>query len=208
VGEVLLSFVFLLLSLFLAAAGAALGAWWQHKSWMSQHWQEQREERIKLATETVERAAQLIDQRLFRERQLLWAVRSQNALILQDALIEYRKAVAVWMENLGKSKAELWTSFDKWTALSFELQIHDPLASIGRKIEAAINGKIPTTLYEEEKNLNKFGRSSYEYIQRLMDRIKREDLSGLTGRNQLTYENWTNLTSGYLIMRLFGLASE
>ncbi|MFN3522008.1 MAG: hypothetical protein ACK4YQ_07145 [Phenylobacterium sp.] len=112
------------------------------------------------------------------------------------------------MDNLGRTKAELWASFDRWTAIRFEQELHDNFARNGRVLESALRSGSKSNLAKEERELNYLGKSSYEFIQRLLERIQREDLNGLTGRYDLSYSNWDNLTSAFLWTRLFGLKSQ
>jgi hypothetical protein len=204
-GEVALNLLLLLLSLGLAIVGAFVGAWLQHRSWIHQNWQRIREEKTRIALATVEDAAKLVDRRLYRQRRLLWSLQRRNGADTTVALKDYQDAVAEWMDNLGRLKAELWLSFDRWTAIRFEEEIHDPLARVGRQLERSIRSGLPGALATEERELNRLGRSAYEFIHALLERISSENLNGLVGRDELSYRNWENLSVGFLTRRLFGL---
>ncbi|MDB5481920.1 MAG: hypothetical protein JWO83_2973 [Caulobacteraceae bacterium] len=149
----------------------------------------------------------MVDKRLYRQRRFLWAIRRGSPVEIETERQEYRSALFQWMDNLGRTKAELWVSFDKWTAMSFETQIHDRLARNGRRIELALRTGHGTNLTDEERDLDRLGRSSYEFMHRLLERIQREEINGLEGRNELSYRNWDNLSSGFLLARLFGLVA-
>lgn len=205
-GDAIANFIFLIISLLLAIAGAAVGAWLQHGSWVQQNWDKLRSERKASALVVVQRASELFDRRLYRQRRLLWAVRGGDPPQIERELEEYRSAVFAWMDNLGRTKAELWASFDRWTATSFERELHDPLAEIGRRIERALRTGHGTMLSAEERDLNRLGRDGYEFMQRLLERIQDEDLEGLAGRYRLALNNWENLSVAYLLARLFGLS--
>jgi len=206
--DVIANFVFLIISLGLAIAGAVVGAWLQHRSWVQQNWDKLRLDRKASALAVVQRASELFDRRLYRQRRLLWAVRGRDPKQIETELEEYRAAVFAWMDNLGRTKAELWASFDRWTATRLETELHDPLAEIGRRIERALLTERGTTLSAEERDLNRLGRSGYEFMQRLLERIQDEDLEGLVGRYRLTLNNWENLSISFLLARLFGLANS
>lgn len=182
-----------------------IGAWLQQRSWKQQNWECVRERKIKSALSTVEDAARLFDRRLYRERRLLWAARKGNSNEIEAARSEYQIALFEWMDNLGRIKAELWVSFDQWTATRFEDELHDRLRKVGSRIEAKLQGKLRSALIEEERALNELGRSGYTFIHELLKRIEIENLNGLAGHDDISYENWNNLTSGYLIRRLLGL---
>src|SRR5665213_298359 len=173
-GEVGVNFIFLILSLGLAVLGAAVGATLQHRSWKHQHWERLRKDRARAALATVERASELIDKRLYRQQRLLWAIRRRDSLEIEAARKEYQSAVYQWMDNLGRTKAELWTSFDRWTAVSFEEQLHDRFARNGRRIEVVLRTGWGTSLSDEEKDLNRLGRSAYQFMQNLLGRIQRK----------------------------------
>jgi hypothetical protein len=154
----------------------------------------------------VKRASELIDRRLYRQRRLLWAIRRGDAEEIETERREYRSAVFNWMDSLGSLKAELWAGFDRWTAINFEAELHDRFARNGARLELALRTGQGTSLNYEERDLNSLGRSSYEFTQRLLGRIQREELNGLLGHFELSYDNWENLNSTFLLARLFGLA--
>lgn len=206
--DITLNLLFLALSLLLAAMGAAVGGWLQHRSWRHQHWQQVRNERTRAALPVVERASVLVDKRLFAQRRFLWALRSGDQEDIDSALSEYRQAVKDWMENLGRTKAELWNAFDKYTAISFEEILHDKFAANGRKLESRYRSGGNGGLRDEEYELHKLGKRSYEFSQDLLDRIGREEINGLSGHNRLSFQNWENLSSTYLISRLLGLEAD
>lgn len=206
--DITVNLLFLVLSLGLAALGAAVGGWLQHRNWQHQHWQQIRNERTKAALPVVERAAALVDKRLYAQRRFLWSLRSGDDAEIAAALADYRIAIKEWMENLGRTKAELWNAFDKYTAVSFEQIIHDRFASNGRSLESRYKDRKFGGLASEEKELNKLGKRAYEFSQSLLDRIGKEDINGLEGRNKLSFDNWENLSTSYLFNRLLGLGSE
>ncbi|RZJ45294.1 MAG: hypothetical protein EON87_07880 [Brevundimonas sp.] len=206
--DVTVNLLFLALSLVLAALGAAVGGWLQHRSWQHQHWQQMRSERTRAALPVVERAAMLVDKRLFAQRRFLWTLRGGDQTDIAAALTEYRHAVKDWMENLGRTKAELWNAFDKDTAISFEEILHDKFAANGRKLESRYRSGERGGLSAEERELNKLGKRAYEFSQTLLDRISKEEINGLSGHNRLSFQNWENLSSTYLVSRLLGLASD
>jgi hypothetical protein len=205
--EVALGLGMLAVTIVLTAVGALLGAAYQQRNWALQNWERLRVERVNQAAATVEDVAKLVDRRLYRQRRLLWATRSGSSLELENALRDYREAVFEWMDNLGHLKAELWRSFDRFTAMQFEDQIHTAFASIGRKMQEKIRGKLPGLLSQEERELDRLGRSSYLFVHTLLERIAREDLNGLRGRNIVSFENWDRLSVSFLTKRLLGISS-
>lgn len=203
-GELALNLGLLALSLVLAILGAIIGAWFQQRSWRNQHWEELRLQRIAAASRTAQDLSKFIDRRLYRQRRVIWAVRkggSEQAAAIED----YREAIFEWMDNLGRMKAELWQSFGRYTAIDFEDRIHDQFALVGRNIEAQIRKGRVNSLAQEEAALNRLGRTSYEFVHNLLSMISSEDLVGLRGRDIVSFENWDNLSTGFLIKRLFGI---
>jgi hypothetical protein len=205
--EIALNLGLLTIAILLTIGGALLGASYQQRNWRFQNWERLREERVKQAVATVEVLAKLVDRRLYRQRRLLWASRSGASADIEIALKDYRAAIIEWMDNFGHLKAELWRSFDRYTAIQFEEEIHTPFASIGRKIEEKIRRNLPNLLSEEERQLDRLGRSSYQFVHMLLERIATEDLNGLRGRDSVSFENWDRLSISFLTKRLFGISS-
>lgn len=206
-GELALNLALLVLTLALAVLGAVVGGRYQHRAWRNQHFQGFRDQRITAAGKITQDIARLIDRRLYRQRRVIWALRQGKPADINEALGEYRNAIFEWMDNLGRIKAELWQSFGRYTAIQFEGDIHDRFAAVGRNIEARVRGKNSGPLVQEERDLNSLGRSSYEFVHYLLARISQEDLVGLVGRDTVSYSNWDNLPTGFLIKRLFGVAT-
>jgi hypothetical protein len=203
-----LNALFLVIGTLLAALTAIIAARLAHQNWQNQNWEQKREERRTAALSTVSTISHLIDRRLQRQRKFLWALRRKNPDDRESARLEYALAVTEWMDNLGRSKAALWADFDRYTMVSFEEDVHDEFARIGRSLEAAYRTGIPKPLIYEERDLNKLGRLTYEYTSDLLKKISAEDIRGLRDRWALTYENWDNLSSSYLLSRLFDLGGK
>jgi hypothetical protein len=203
-----LNALFLVIGTLLAALTAIIAARLAHQNWQNQNWEQKREERRTAALSTVSTISHLIDRRLQRQRRFLWALRRKNPDDRDSARLEYALAVTEWMDNLGRSKAALWADFDRYTMVSFEEDVHDEFARIGRSLEAAYRTGIPKPLIDEERDLNKLGRLTYEYTSDLLKKISAEDIRGLRDRWALTYENWDNLSSSYLLSRLFDLGGK
>ncbi|MCC4294985.1 hypothetical protein [Brevundimonas aurantiaca] len=203
-----LNALFLVIGTLLAALTAIIAARLAHQNWQNQNWEQKREERRTAALSTVSTISHLIDRRLQRQRKFLWALRRKNPDDRESARLEYALAVTEWMDNLGRSKAALWADFDRYTMVSFEEDVHDEFARIGRSLEAAYRTGIPKPLIDEERDLNKLGRLTYEYTSDLLKKISAEDIRGLRDRWALTYENWDNLSSSYLLSRLFDLGGK
>ena len=203
-----LSALFLAIGSALAALTAIIAAKLAHQNWQNQHWEQKREERRTAALATVNTLSLLVDRRLYRQRKFLWALRRGNEKSLEAARLEYAAVVAEWMENLGRMKASLWADFDRYTMIDFEERIHDEFARIGKSLEAGFRNKRLRNLYTEESDLNRLGKTSYEFSNELLQRINAEDISGLRGRWSLDYENWDNLSSCFLLSRLFDLGKN
>lgn len=202
-----LDLVPIIFAIALAILGAIIGAWLQHRNWHRQRSEELREERTQRALSVAENIARLVDRRLYRQRRLLWALQRGDLDEIAVARQDYKDAVFEWMDNLGRIKAELWSSFDQHTATSFERQVHDKFAKIGREIEAAIRSSADNKLVQEEKKLNVLGYSSYRFVHSLLERISDENINGLSGKDSISFDNWNNLSSLVLLKRLFGLPS-
>lgn len=200
-----LNALFLVIGALLAAMTAVVAARLAHQNWQNQNWEQRRDERRTGALATVSTVSHLIDRRLYRQRKFLWALRSAKPDEIEAAREAYAIVVAEWMENLGRSKAALWSDFDRTTMIEFERDIHDSFARIGRSLEGSYRSGVAERLGREEADLNALGRTAYEFTANLMKRINSEDISGLRGRWELSYDNWDNLSSSHLLSRLFDL---
>lgn len=194
--------MFLLTSLF-AFLTAVVVAQMQHRSWQHQQWEKLRSDRTQAALVTVERALALIDKRVDRQRRFLWAIRRGHAKDLEVARREYLAAIVDWNDSFGQIAAELWVVFDRRTARHFESEVNDRLVRNGSHLEAAYRSGSKANLPEQE--LNELAAKSRNFMRQLLSRIQREDLSGLTVRYEISYENWDNLTLAFLWRRLFGV---
>jgi hypothetical protein len=152
--------------------------------------------------------AELMDRRLFRQRQFLWAVRSRVGEAVELAKEEYRAALFEWNDSFGRIRAGLWNSFGRETALSFENMLHSRFQRIGVRIEAAFLGEIKSSLTEEERQLNILGRDTYEFVHGLLKTIDRNDFYIYRKQFEVSHENWGNLSNFFLLQRLFGLFAE
>ena len=110
--DVVLSLIFVCFGIALTIVAGAVGAWLQHRYWGEQYQRQLQTNHKEEALDLTKELAGLMDRRLFRQRQFLWAVQSENNERIQEAIRDYRKAVFEWNDNFGRIKAGLWNSFD------------------------------------------------------------------------------------------------
>ena len=203
--DVLLNILFIIFTIFLAIIGAFIGAWLQHRNWIRQNKENDRQERMQAAFSIAHQVATLIGKRTHRQRRIIWAIQSGNDDEIENERIEYKKSVDEWMQNLGRIKSELWTYYGKTESFSFEQDVHDLLASNGRKIEYCISNKKAIKIHEIEKDLDFITYKCFLFSQELLHRAQEQNIRGLQNRHLLIYSNWSNLSYSYLLNRLFGI---
>lgn len=204
--DITINFLFATFAIALAILGAIIGAWLQHRYWVRQNQFIKREERVRAAFSVAHRTIEAVDRRITRQRRFLWAIKSGVAEEIERDRISYRAAVDEWMENLGKLKAELWTSFGREEAFFLGEDIHSRLAENGREIEKALRKNNARSFHSIEHELSKISYRSFMFTQDLLDRTHKEKIRGLDNKHLLNYSNWSNLTHSYLIARLFGVS--
>ncbi len=205
--DILVSLIFTIFSIFLAILGAMIGARLQHRYWIRQNHETNRTERKNAAFSVAHRTLELIDRRINRQRRVLWAIRRGHPEDIEQERIAYKSAIDEWMENLGRLKAELWTSYGKDESDYIGDYIHNLIANNGRKIEEALRLKSKQPLTKIDEELNFISYRSFMFVQDLLSRAHEEKIRGLEDNYKVIYKNWENLSHSYLIARLFGISN-
>lgn len=199
-----LGFGLLLLTIALTLVGANVTAWLQHRTWMYQQRLKAQEEELIKAKNLVDTIAKLTDERLYRQRRLLWAIKSGSADIEESRRL-YVNSLFDWNDNLGYIKSNIMFLFGRYEMNTFEETVHNGFQHIGSIIEGVMKGRLPKSeLVKVENDLNRQGRVNYEYAHSLMEDVRNGSLPSFPDSSYVSFGNRENLSSIYLIQRLFG----
>lgn len=118
-------------------AGGVLGAYLQNRAWDHQHDAGRRDGERSRALVTFEEVSRLLDRRLYRMRQLYWAVRQQARGIgdggaIDQARDSYREIVTEWNDNLNRTLALAEVSFGTPVRTMLEDQVYEEFAAVER----------------------------------------------------------------------------
>lgn len=120
--------------------GGVLGYVFQKRAWEHQHDVESREERRRRALGVFEELSTLMDRRIFRMRQVVWASRDAMAAGeptdgLRAVRDDYRAVLRDWNDNLNRSLALVQMSFGDGIRRSLEADLFERFSSIGRALD-------------------------------------------------------------------------
>ena len=90
---------------------SVLGAWLakrhQHRNWLHQKDVSDREEERRVAETIFLEISQLMDRRLFRMRQFLWALNRDDTNRIAEKLEDYREVLYDWNDNNNKNLSQI-----------------------------------------------------------------------------------------------------
>jgi hypothetical protein len=120
--------------------GGVLGYYFQNRAWNHQHKVERHDERRRRALGVFEELSTLMDRRIYRMRQVVWASRGAVAKgeptdDLRAARDEYRVVLRDWNDNLNRSLALAQASFGEGIRSSLESDLYERFSSIGRALD-------------------------------------------------------------------------
>lgn len=190
----------------LALIGIVIGAMLQFRNWKHQNRETIRKEQREAAVDVVQQLASLLDRRLYRQRRYLYALyhRADSAR-LDEARKEYNFILFEWNDNLGRFKAILTVLFDMRQALNLE-GFHDRFQGTGKNLELYDrSGHADYPLHSYEEALNILGAETSNWVAHLLERINCDRLRAYSSLFHVSHSNWDNLSTSYLLKRLFGL---
>ena len=125
-------------------AGGTLAFVFQKRSWDHQHRVERDDLVPEQAMKTFEEVSVLLDQRLYRMRQVNWAARSQarggdDMPRLNAALDAYRTLLQQWNDNLNRILALIHTYFGEPIRMRLQLELYATYAAIGEELEKFVS---------------------------------------------------------------------
>ncbi|RMH80145.1 MAG: hypothetical protein D6681_18765 [Calditrichaeota bacterium] len=157
--------------------GGGIGTYFQHRAWENQ-WKVLRIEReLQHKTKVFERISSLLDERLFRARQLLWSLNGKfKDKDVEQRLQMYRESVRNWNEQLNSNSALIEIYFGKDFRDKFEREIGKEFVDNGMVIEKLYNQyrrtkkRVNTT--QAEQKLNDLYKKIYRFDLELLESIK------------------------------------
>jgi len=151
--------------------GGLLGFIFQRRharyQWLRSRW----EKELESAQAVFEEVSRLLDRRLYRARQLLWAVGKSSEQV--DAkLSAYREVVTEWNENINRMLALLAMSFGDEQRASLDSQIGAEFVAVGRLLEGLVRGESSRTAEGVSSRLDALGGRVYGFNVRLLEIIR------------------------------------
>src|SRR5438552_1204237 len=163
--------------------GALLAARFQYRSWKRQWLVRETSRRIDTATAAYEEVSRVIDTRIFRMKQLVYALRSGDPTRIADRRSEYREVLYQWNENLNRYLAKLQIYFGPDVRERYDTGLAYSIVSLAVQIQKHLDGKIgedTDSLDTIEEKLGKLDIGAFDFNVELIKKIeKMSDLSGL-----------------------------
>jgi len=161
-----------------ALIGNRLLQQWQHRVWLrQQQFLGQEKEYISLK-ELFPELSSAIGTRLYQAQRLYWAVRSQDAELVEDRLAKYDESVVKWNDGLGLIYARLNIYIDFRYSEILERSIHRPFQSVGAQLEAEVRkrrlGGTPTAaeLATLERQLLRLSAATSKFCRDLLRAVE------------------------------------
>ncbi len=153
--------------------GGVLTYAFQRRAWNHQHEAESGEHLRELALKTFEEVSTLLDQRLYRMRQLYWATKRQArdraaSGGLNTALEDYRAILRVWNDNLNRTLALVDVYFGDAIRGRLEERLYEEFAAIGEELdqfvrETSAHGSEPVHVRFIGPRLDALGHEVYAF---------------------------------------------
>jgi hypothetical protein len=125
-------------------AGGALASMFQKRSWDHQHKVERDDLEREQALKTFEEVSVLLDQRLYRMRQVYWAAKHRalggdRVGRLNSALTAYTALLQQWNDNLNRILALVHTYFGEPIRMRLQVELYATYAAIGEELERFVS---------------------------------------------------------------------
>lgn len=151
--------------------GGLLGYIFQRRharyQWVRSRWEKELDE----AQGVFEEVSRILDRRLYRTRQLLWAL-GRKPESYEKQLAEYRIVVTEWNDNINRILALLTIHFGEDIRDDIDYRVGTEFVAIGRQLERAIRGESQLDAEQLEKRLNDLAGQIYGFNLRLLKVIQ------------------------------------
>lgn len=170
--------------------GGYLGSYLQNRAWRNQHDVELRDADRATAIHTYTELSKLLDKRLYRMRQLSWALREgDDAEDIGTHLASYRDVLVEWNDALNRNLAMTEAYFGRVVRDLLENSVYEQFAAVGRRLDSAVRahlrGETRTRLTAgTDKNLTVLSLSIYRVNVEMLRLIQQEAVgrSRIAGR--------------------------
>ena len=168
-----LAAAFLLTSVF----GAWVASIFQNRTWRHQQIVNQKQEDKEEATKVFDEISSLLDRRLYRYRQIVYAFRSEDTARVDVAFDQYRTVLFEWNDNLNRNYSRVEIYFGAKAREEFEEHITADIIWIGTLLERIKNNK-PNAIDVEEvwERINQVNARAYEFDKSLLRKIERSEI--------------------------------
>jgi hypothetical protein len=151
--------------------GALLGFIFQRRharyQWLRSRWEKELEE----AQTVFEEVSRLLDRRLYRTRQLLWAI-DRKPEVRQERLSEYRTVVTEWNDNINRILALVAIHYTDNLRNVVDNKIGAEFVAIGHQLERAIKSESKIDTKQLEQRVNQLAAQVYGFNLNLLKEIK------------------------------------
>jgi hypothetical protein len=118
--------------------GGVLGAWFQRRTWDHQNERTLAEAERAHATQVCRELSQLMDKRLYRMRQLNWALAADrlDESRVEASMQDYRAVLYEWNDTLNRNLAAAEIHFGDDLREQLERDIYEGFRAVGARLEA------------------------------------------------------------------------
>lgn len=168
----------LLAAFFLTSVfGAAVGSYFQNRTWRHQQEVMQRENERKDAIQIFNDITSLLDRRLYRYRQIGYAFRSGDDDWVDRAFAEYREVLYEWNDNLNRNYARIEIYFGIEARQSLETKITKDIIWIGTLLERIKkNSRDAVDIEEVRAKIDHVNALVYDFDRSLLKKIELSDI--------------------------------
>lgn len=166
-------FAFILTS----GVGTWIAAYLQRRTWEHQRLVKLRDEERQQAFAVFDEVSKILDRRLYRYRQIVYAFRSEKSDRIERAFTEYREVLFEWNDNLNRNYARLEIYFGQDARHRLEHQINTDIIFIGTQLERIKNNSenAPTVDYVREK-IDYVNGLVYDFDKSLLRKLENSDI--------------------------------
>lgn len=161
--------------IFTSVIGGYLTSQFQKKNWEHQRKLLKLERYDEQATKIFEDISSILDQRMFRYRQIIYAFRTEDEKRIETAFQEYRDVLFRWNDHINRNYAMVEKFFGKEVREELEYKINKDVIFIGTLLER-IKKKKENAIDKEEvwKKIDDLNARVYLFDTKMLEIISRK----------------------------------